>query len=1218
MIKKLLASFVCILIFATAVFAQSSGSLRGKITDEGTGEPIPFANIVIESSGRQVGGTSSDFDGNYRISPIPPGRYDLRASSVGYHQVLVTGVIISPDQITFENIALTSTAEELEEVIIREYAVPLISKDQTSSGGTVTAEEIQRMPGRSAQSVAITVGGVFSADGEMGSVRGARTEGTVTYVDGIRVRGSSRVPQQAIDQVTVLTGGLPAQYGDATGGVVNITTRGPARDFGGGIEYVTSQLTDPYNYHLLGFNVQGPLIRGKREESAGSLLGFFLSGELNTAKDGRPSAIGTYKINDEKLAYLEENPLRPTGLGYGSYRNSEFVRMSDLEEISARQNVRNNSINLAGKIDVRTAPNTMLSFGGSLDHSYGRSWLYSYSLYNFKNNPQVVNTTWRVYGRFSQRFPASEESTALIRNISYSIQADYSKFYQTVQNENHKDNLFNYGYVGKFDTYKIKSYELGSDTILDLHNIMIHNGFADTLFDFERSEINPELANYTSQYYGLYDQTFPHYYNATLAQNGGALLNGQNPTSVYGGLWANTGTQYNNYSVFNGTQIGINANASADIGNHNIQFGFQYEQRIDRSFSYSPIGLWTLMRGLANRHIEQLDLNNPIPIYDAYGVFQDTVYYNRLYDGATHSFFDKNLRQKLELEVTGTDWIDIDSYHPDMFSIDMFNADELFNQGFNLVTYYGYDHTGKILRDRPSLDEFFTERDEHGNYKRHIAPFEPIYMAGYIQDKFAFEDLIFNIGVRVDRFDANQPVLKDPFLFYEAKTVKEVDDLGPHPGNMGDDFYVYVNDINNPTNILGYRDGYTWYNSEGVEIADPSVVATSAGIAPYLVNPEQEQINSSAFMDYEPQISVMPRISFSFPISDEALFFAHYDVLTKRPTTGLRMDPINYYFIRTMGQSTVSNPSLKPEKTIDYELGFQQRLTQSSAIKFSAFYREMRDLVQAYRFGEAYPNTYYSFNNIDFGTVKGATISYDLRRTRNVWVKASYTLQFADGTGSSATSGLSLVRSGQPNLRTTNPLSFDRRHAITTVIDFRFSEGRNYNGPTITRVVKGTDRVRTIPLFENTGVNVQLTGGSGTPYSRQSNITPEALGGGRSLLQGSINSSRLPWQFRIDARVDRDIQVNFGNDGEGNKTRTAYLNVYAQILNVLNTQNVMGVYRATGVPDDDGYLSAAEYQAGIESQVDPQAFRDLYSIAINYPYNYSLPRLIRLGVQLSF
>jgi len=1218
MIKKLLFAIICVLTYGSMAYSQSQGSLQGKLTDAQTKEPIPFANVVLESGGKQVSGTSTDIDGKFRMSPITAGRYDLKASYVGYNTIIITGVIISPDKITFQNsLAMEPTTKQLDVVEIKGYVVPLIDKDQTATGGTLTAEEIKKMPGRTAESVAITVGGVFSADGEMGSIRGARTEGTVTYIDGVRVRGSSSIPQSAIDQVTVLTGGLPAQYGDATGGVVNITTKGPAREFGGGLEYVTSELLDKFGYNLLGFNLQGPLIKGKDSTASGSLIGFFLSGELTTSKDGRPSAIGNWKVKDETLKYLEENPLRPTGLGFGSYLNSEFIRKSDMENVKASQNVRNNGINLSGKIDVRTAPNTTLTFGGSIDYSFGNSYIYNYTLFNSVNNPQVIDNTWRVYGRFTQRFPAEKESTNLIKNISYSIQADYSKYMQTVQNENHKDNLFDYGYVGKFKTHKIKSYELGNDTVLGFKNVYIHNGFADTSYSFQRSEINPQLSNYDSQYYGLYSSTYPNYYNSTLVQNGGGLLNGQQPASVYG-LWASTGTQYDNYSVLNTTQIGINASATADIKNHNIQFGFQYEQRIDRSFSYSPVELWTLMRDETNRHIAQLDKLHPHAVYDAYGVFQDTVYYDRLYDANTQSFFDYNLRKKLGLQVNGTDWIDIDNYDPSTFSINMFSADELFNQGKSLVSYYGYDHTGKLLTKKPSFDDFFTAKDENGNYTRLIAPFEPIYMAGYLSDKFAFEDLIFNVGVRVDRFDANQSVLKDPFLFYEAKTVKEVNDLGAIPSNMGPDYYVYVNDLKNPSSIVGYRNNFTWYNANGTEISDPSTLETTSGIAPYLINPSQQQINSKAFKDYEAQISVMPRISFSFPISDAALFFAHYDVLTKRPTTGLRMDLMNYYFIRTLGQGFVDNPSLKPEKTIDYELGFNQKLSNSSALKFSAFYREMRDLVEAYRFGQAYPNTYYSFNNIDFGTVKGTTISFDLRKTENLWVKASYTLQFADGTGSSATDGISLVQSGQPNLRTTNPLSFDRRHAITTVVDYRFGSGRNYNGPISERAVKGTDRVKTIAWLENTGINFQLTGGSGTPYSRQSNITADALGGGRTVLKGSINSSRLPWQFRIDAKIDKDIELKFNEGKDGKKAKKAYLNVYLQILNVLNTQNVMGVYRATGVPNDDGYLAAAEFQSGINSQINPASFRDLYSIAVNAPGNYSLPRLIRLGVSLSF
>ncbi|MBE0641441.1 MAG: TonB-dependent receptor, partial [Bacteroidales bacterium] len=518
--------------------------------------------------------------------------------------------------------------------------------------------------------------------------------------------------------------------------------------------------------------------------------------------------------------------------------------------------------------------------------------------------------------------------------------------------------------MGKFKTHKIPTYEIGDDSISGLKDVYVLNGFADTLYAFTPSSINPEVARYTSLYYGLYDDPFLHYNNFSQVQLGGGLLNGDQPESVYG-LWQNIGQQYNGYSVNDNAQVGIAANGSADIGNHEIQFGIQYEQRSDAYYGYAPVGLWTLMRALTNAHIEQLDFSQPDP-----SEFRDTVDYPRLYDEASQYFFDYNLRKRLGMPANGLDWIDVDNYDPETFTIDMFSADELYRGGVNsLVSYFGYDYTGEKLTSRPAFDDFFNARDEYGNYTRAVGAYEPIYIAGYIQDKFAFNDLIFNVGVRVDRFDANQMVLKDPYLLYEARTVGEVDNLGSHPGNMGDDFIVYVNDVNNPTSITGYRNESTWYNADGKEITDPSGLDVGQGVSPYLVN-TSEVLSSSAFKDYEPQTNLMPRISFSFPISDEALFFAHYDVLTQRPTDFERMDPTDYLFLEAR-TGYINNPSLKPSRTIDYELGFQQKLSNTSSLNFSTFYREMRDQIQAYRFSGAYPQSYYSYNNIDFGTVKG-------------------------------------------------------------------------------------------------------------------------------------------------------------------------------------------------------------------------------------------------------
>jgi len=1234
MLRKLLV-FTAIVLATNALLFAQSGTLKGKITDKDSKEAIPFASIVIEAGGKQYGGVNTDIDGNYTIKPIPTGKYDVKAIYVGFKPLLIKDVVINSDKITFLDITMEKTVQTLKTFEVKEYEVPLISKDQTQSGGTMTSDEMSKMPGRSASSVAVTVGGVYqNSDGEIG-IRGQRTDGTVTYIDGVRVisGASSSLPESSIEEVAVITGGTPAQYGDVTGGVVNITTKGPSREFGAGVELLTSQFLDAYGYNLLGFNMQGPLIMGRDSNAKSSLLGYFISGEITSIKDNNPSAIGSWKVKDDVLSTLESNPLRPSGSGFGTYMNSEFLTQPDLENMKAKQNSPDKEFNLSGKIDVRTTATTNLTFGGSIDYNDDRAWIYKYSLMNSNNNPENIKNSWRVYGRFTQRFPSDKDSKSAIKNVYYSIQADYSRFNQTIQDANFKDNLFDYGYIGKFKTYKIKAYELGSDTTLHYNNVWVQNGYKDTLLTFTKSDLNPDLSNYTQEYYDMYSHKYNSlYYSSDDAVRSGsnnyALLNGDTPQDNYG-LWANPGTVHDEYYKADNTQIGINANGSADIKNHAIQFGIQYEQHIDRSCTFSPVGFWTLMRALANSHIVQLDKLHPHAVTDKFGVFQDTVNYDRLIDH-TQNYFDYNLRKKLGLNPNGSDWIDVDNLDPSTFSLDMFSADELLNEGISVnsllnpyASYYGYDYTGKKLNSNPTLEDFLTAKDAFGNYTRQIGAFQPIYMAGYVQDKFSFNDLIFDVGVRVDRFDANQEVLKDPYSLYETETVSEVTSLNgnpvTHPSSMGPNYVVYVNDLKNPTAVVGYRNGDTWYNSIGEEISSPTALETSKGIAPMLVDPNSTELKVSAFKKYEPQTNYMPRISFSFPISDVALFYAHYDVLTQRPTDDNRFDPSQYLNIQ-YNSNILTNPSLQPEKTIDYELGFQQKLSNSSSLKFSAYYRDIQNWIQIYQFVDAYPKTYTSFNNIDFGTVKGATISYDLRRTNNVWLKASYTLQFADGTGSSATSGFNLISSGQPYLRTTMPLDFDNRHTFTCVVDYRYSEGKQYNGPVWTKKIKGTDKVKTIALLQNTGINFTFSGMSGLPYSKSSKVIPIAFSASQSqvaLLQGSINGSRLPWQFNIDARIDKDIALNIGKK-DSKKKKEANLNIYIQVLNVLNSKNVEKIYAATGNANDDGYLSAAEYQSVINSQLSTLAYREMYSTYINNPSNYSLPRRIRLGLSFDF
>jgi hypothetical protein len=490
------------------------------------------------------------------------------------------------------------------------------------------------------------------------------------------------------------------------------------------------------------------------------------------------------------------------------------------------------------------------------------------------------------------------------------------------------------------------------------------------------------------------------------------------------------------------------------------------------------------------------------------------------------------------------------------------------------------------------------------------------------------------VGVRVDRFDANQPVLADPYSLYPVRTAGEVHDINgnpvTHPGNIGNDYKVYVDDAINPTRVVGYRKDNVWYDATGAELADPSVLVneTRSGtkIQPYLVNEgkvdaeSKLKLTESSFDDYEAQVNVMPRIAFSFPVSETALFYANYDVLTQRPRVGNIGGLDDYYYLDKRSTLVIANPALKPEKRINYEVGFKQRVGDQTEMNFQAFYGEIRDMVQLTSYNNAYPVTYSTLGNIDFGTVKGLMFGYDFLRdkTSGMQFKLNYTLQFAKGTGSSETSAAGLLNSGQPNLRNPIPLDYDSRHLFTGVVDYRFGSGADYAGPRGNTEDGKMDTWQNI--FQDMGLNLVLTARSGTPYTRQVNVTS---GGGvligiaqRSSIAGEINGSRLPWQFKADLRWDKDFMLRAGTGDK--RHEVAALTLYLQVNNVFNSKNVVSVYRYTGLADDDGYLQSAEGQALVKEQPDQQAFVDQYNVKMNNPDNYIQPRFIRLGASINF
>lgn len=1267
MIKKILTTFSVIVASVGFMLAQNDAAIKIKLIDKTNKETIPFANVVVETGGIQSGIGTTNMDGEVMIKPLNPGKYNVKATYVGYQPVEISNVILSVGKTAYLNVEMTA-GQDLGLVEVVEWSKPLIDPD-TKSGGTVTAEEYQHMATKNIASVASTNAGVYQQDeGSRLNVRGARLDGTAYYVDGQKVIGNMGVPQSSVAQISTIVGGTPAEYGDAVGGVISITTKGPESRSSGGLEVVSSGLgeknhnnrgLDAYGYNFLGFSVSGPLLKKTDSTKAvtKSLLGFSLSGQLTYEKDPTPSVIGFYQIKKDKLEELQNDPVKHSPSGNGYVLNSQYVTLADLERIRARNNVARKGMILNGKIQYQPTANLGVTLGASLDMSTSHTFSLENALFSYVNNQKVNNMTWRTYAKITQKFNTGsveeqEKSSSIVKNAYFTLQGSYTRVQNKSENEFHGDHFFDYGYIGKFEQTRTPAYIFEERKIYTFNNkdsvskwAWWQNGYTDVSYKFTPSDKNPLATIYTQQFYNITNPSLIH--NQFDVQNGLGLINGDQPSNVYS-MWYNTGhtmASYGsgppdayagnalaNYSKVQNDQFRVFSNFSADIKDHAIQVGIEYEQRSESQYGLNAIRLWSTMRQLINNERQNLDdkgkyspILNTDPHADGSGNPSKYEYYDfkRAYAGNQNKF-SRTLRQTLGYDTAGVDFINIDQYDPSLFNLNMFSAADLLNIGSEpLVDYNGFDHTGKKLKSNPSLDDFFSGVDREGYKTYAIGAYKPIYIAGYIQDKFDFKDLKFNVGLRIDRFDANQKVLKDKYLLYEAKTVGELN-IKNRPANIEDDFIPYVKNLANPTvdEITGYRDGDTWYDVNGTIVDDPALsIANGSQVYPYLVNPSKikaSDINSRAFKDYVPQVNLMPRIAFAFPISDEANFFAHYDVLTQRPASGVtRMNPYDYLNLGNTTTNFIANPNLKPERTTDYEIGFTQVLNErkNSALTLSAFYRELRDQIQTSRVYQAYPTTYNTFKNIDFGTVKGFSVEYDLRRVASgIQLTANYTMQFADGTGSTAGDGNNIVAAGKPNIRVPHPLDFDQRHTIVLNVDYRFGAGREYKGPLISY------KNKTIKLLEDIGANVTLRAGSGTPYSKQSNITPEAQFGisVNKGLEGDVNGSNLPWNFRMDLRVDKNIQLSWGKSKEGEERKHANLNIYLQMLNALNTKNVIKIYKATGNADDDGYLTSAVAQGTIAAQNSPESFIDLYNVKINNPANYARARVIRLGVLLDF
>jgi len=291
------------------------------------------------------------------------------------------------------------------------------------------------------------------------------------------------------------------------------------------------------------------------------------------------------------------------------------------------------------------------------------------------------------------------------------------------------------------------------------------------------------------------------------------------------------------------------------------------------------------------------------------------------------------------------------------------------NDGYIDVDHYGYDKFGD---ESDTLSE--------GNKAR-----KPYQFATYLQDKFEWEGLVVNAGVRFDYLNVNTKRLKFP-----------------------------ATPLGDPTDDLAGNDS---------------------------------ELDPTDMEEAKAETKLSPRLGIGFPISDKTTFHLSYGKFFQRPDLQnlyVGWDYMEYRLTQAGYYYPFGNPNLKPEKTTAYEIGLTKQVGDYTRLSVTAYYKDVDDLTQVTHLSVtpgAAGRDFDLYSNADFGTVKGLEFTVNMRRNHNVAMDLNYSLSYAKGTGSwpSTQRNVAWTVSEAPKLA--SPLDFDQRHKFSANVDIRAGRG---------------------------------------------------------------------------------------------------------------------------------------------------------------------------------
>jgi outer membrane receptor protein involved in Fe transport len=277
------------------IFSQTTGSIGGTVVDEKDKAPLVGAIVKIEGTQR---GAETDASGEFVILNVDVGTYNIITTYVGYTSSRQTGVKVSVDQRTKINFELTSGAVIIDtlEIVAQRKGI-----DVEQSGRLVTEQQIENTGIRGIQNIAAKTSGVIQdPKGDNLNIRGSRSSENLIIVDGVSttnpIDGSSTayVSNSQLKEISVLTGGFGAEYGNALSGVINVTTKSGTTNYSGSAEVISDVLagdwiqTTSQGYNLYNVNLGGPLIPTK---GMSKIINFFGGAERQFLQVYQPSWI---------------------------------------------------------------------------------------------------------------------------------------------------------------------------------------------------------------------------------------------------------------------------------------------------------------------------------------------------------------------------------------------------------------------------------------------------------------------------------------------------------------------------------------------------------------------------------------------------------------------------------------------------------------------------------------------------------------------------------------------------------------------------------------------------------------------------------------------------------------------------------------------------------------------------------------------------------------